>query len=86
VEGKPLVRREPQARIAAGECRDRDLSFQLSEVRAHAVVQALAEGQVASGVGPVHVEHIRLAEGRRILPRGRQLQEEPGPLGEVHAH
>ena len=56
MEGEALIRCQPQARIAAGECGDRDLGFQLPEVRAQAVVQALAERQVARGVGPVHVK------------------------------
>jgi hypothetical protein len=34
VKGEPLVRREPQAGIAAGEFGDGDLRFQLAEVRA----------------------------------------------------
>ena len=43
MESKPLVWHKPQAGIAAGERGNRDLSFQLTEVRAQAVVQALAE-------------------------------------------
>ena len=56
VEGEVLVRRQPQPGVAAGQFGHRDLRLQLAEVRAQAVVQALAEGQVAFGVGPVLVE------------------------------
>jgi hypothetical protein len=52
VEGELLIRRRSQVRIAAGEFGDRDLSLQPAEVRAQAVVQALAEGQVPVGIGP----------------------------------
>jgi hypothetical protein len=87
MEGEPLVRLKPQAGVAAGECGDCDLSsFQLPEVRAQAVVQALAESEVASGVRPVHVKPIRLADGRSIPARGRQPQEELGPLGGPRLH
>ena len=44
VEGELLARGEPEGGEAAGEFGHRDLGFELAEVGAQAVVQALAEG------------------------------------------
>jgi hypothetical protein len=83
MEGEALVRRQPQPGVAAGQFGHRDLRLQLAEVRAQAVVQALAEGQVAFGVGPAQVDYIRLAEGRGVPARGCQPQEQASPFGQV---
>jgi len=48
-------------------------------------VQALAEGQVAFGVGPVQVEPVRLSEGGPVAAGGGEPQVQAGALGEVDA-
>ena len=72
MEGELLVRHQRQARVAAGEFGQRDLRLELAEVRAQAVVQALAEGQVAFGVGPVQVEPVRFGERGPVAAGGGQ--------------
>ena len=44
-------------------------------------MQALAEGQMPFGFGPLRVELIRPGEYRGVPARGRQPQEEPGAFG-----
>ena len=51
MESKPLVWHKPQVGIAAGERGDRDLSFQLPEVCAQAVVQPLPNARWRSASG-----------------------------------
>ena len=70
VEGELLVRSEPEAGVAAGEFGHRDLCFQAAEVRAETEVLALAEGQVAFGVGTVQVEPVRLGERGPVAASG----------------
>ena len=46
-------------------------------------MQALAEGQVAFGVGTVQVEPVRVGEGGFVAAGGGQPQVQPGALGKV---
>src|SRR5579871_851834 len=69
VEGERLAGGEAQAGVAAGQLGDGDLRFQAAEVGAEAEVQALAEGQVAFGVGTVQVEPVWFGEGCFVAAR-----------------
>jgi hypothetical protein len=76
---------EAQPRVSAGQFADRDLGFQLAEVRAQAIVQALAEREVRVGVGAVHVEAVRQREDRVVPAGGGEPEEEPGPFRQIDA-
>ena len=67
--------------VDRGELGHGDLRFQLAEVGAETVVQALAERQVPVGVRTAQVELIGPAERGGVAARGGQPQEDAGAFG-----
>jgi hypothetical protein len=84
MEAQLLAPDQLQAGVTAGELAHGDLGFELAQVRAEAVVQALTEGQVLVRGLAVQVELIWPVEYGRVSSRGGQPQEEPGPRRQVN--
>ena len=85
VEAELLVLHQREPREPARQLGERQLRLELSEARAQAEVDALAEGQVAAGVGAVEVEGVGLGEDRGVAARGGQPEEELGARGQLDA-
>ena len=81
VEGQRLARDQTQVRLTAGEPGHGDLGFQPAEVRAQAVLQALAERQVPVGVAAVQVERVWVGEGCASRPAAPSHRNSRAPVG-----
>jgi hypothetical protein len=70
MEAQLLARNQLQAGITAGELAQGDLGFELAQVRAEAVVQALTKGQVlVRGLAPAGRSIPARRAGRVVILR-----------------